>query len=327
MAAVARLQDAPPLFSLGRGGYSEQLVSGFTALLVGEQFFTSWQAGCDLRLPGRSLLKPWQYLATSGTMQSESDLLGIASHSGQAQHIAAIEAKMRRLNITDDQLVCSQCWPYDSSSPAALMPEQRQKKKSLFHFCSGKHLSLIAYCLAERLNPASYQQRDHPVQVKIRTRLEAETGAQLPVVTDSCGLPNYCLTACEQLSIWRQLATATDPASQVMVDLWRRAPLWTGGVGRLDTELMTCGEGRILAKEGADGLVVLQGVGDPAHVNCTLYVKVNHGLIKSHLALAIFGALKAHRSVLPLGFRAVADYLEAHFSEYLSVGQDCQPLA
>jgi arylformamidase len=77
-------------------------------------------------------------------------------------------------------------------------------------------------------------------------------------VCDGCQLPTPLLSLEELAELYRQLAQA--PAGSAEATVFRGMcsyPDWVGGPGRADTELMRANPGRLLAKEGADGLLAI----------------------------------------------------------------------
>lgn len=316
------LMAAPALFTLEREGFTEQVISGYFKFVAHEHEHTNLPSPTDLRLPSRSLLKPWQFLALKSELTQPEHLLGIASHSGQQVHLDALRSMIAREDEDFAQhLVCPACSPYDMSSEnrANLIPTD---KKRLHHFCSGKHLNMLKVSRQNGWPLESYHELAHPAQLKIRAYLREHLNEDSIFVTDSCGLPNAVLTLDQILVLYRDLVQSKAQNKRVLVDTWRRAPVWTGGFGRLDTELMECSEGRMIAKEGADGLIVLQGCGDPAHEKVSLIVKSGHGLNSQHLAPIIYSVLMANHKCLPSGFKRALAYLDKNLSSYCSAGHN-----
>ncbi len=203
----------------------------------------------DLVTTLRSAAKPLQaipLLTLPGAAELElaDDELAIccASHPGGPRHSALAASVLALSGYLPDDLVCG---------PAGDPPSP------LKHGCSGNHAAIL---LAASLLDApleGYHLASHPVQRHILQIIREMSGADsVLIATDGCGIPTFGLTL-------RQMARAF--ARLVSPDgAWRRIPQamaahpdLIGPTDRIDVCIMQATGGRIAAKGGAEGLIVL----------------------------------------------------------------------
>jgi L-asparaginase II len=118
-----------------------------------------------------------------------------------------------------------------------------------------------------------YLEPEHPLQVAIREHLrevlQLDQEEPFPVAVDGCSAPTYALPL-EALA--RGYAALADPEataldrerSQALLklrDAMGGYPEWVAGPGRFTTELIRATGGRILGKEGAEGVYALANRG------------------------------------------------------------------
>ena len=118
----------------------------------------------------RSAIKPLQALALveSGAADrfalGEQELaLACASHSGEPEHVARVQAWLARLGLDGAALECGAHPPLHAPSAQRLADEGRSPER-VHNNCSGKHAGMIT--LARHLGApiAGYSRADHPVQ-------------------------------------------------------------------------------------------------------------------------------------------------------------------
>jgi arylformamidase len=91
------------------------------------------------------------------------------------------------------------------------------------------------------------------------------------------------LTTIEMARLYGRLAAGPDGSRPALVrDAMMARPEWIGGPGRIDTRLMQANPGRVIAKEGAEGLLAI-GIVDGG---IGVLVKTSAGYLPSMAALA-----------------------------------------
>lgn len=226
----------------------------------------------------RSAVKPFQALALieSGAAErfavSDAELaLACASHGGEPEHIALVEAWLGRLGLSEKDLACGPHAPLHGPAAAALIREG-QKPRPAHNNCSGKHTGMLAAALAMGAPTAGYERPDHPVQRHVAAALAALAGLErLPKPgIDGCSLPNHPLPLQGLARAAARLAdpSGLDPSRAAALDRVARAmvahPRLVAGTGRCCTAVMAAAP-NVVAKTGAEGIYLAavrgQGLG------------------------------------------------------------------
>ena len=317
-----QLRDSPPLFSLLRNGVPEISVHGVAALTLRDG--TSNSKHLEIELVGRSLMKPFQALALDFHGDSPwavaDGVLVVASHSGQEQHEKALLALANRLEVDLEGLKCPKAYPMDSDRTCQMKAHAKEAQR-IYHPCSGKHLAMMAAARWQSCPDFTYLNDKHPVQIRVREWIEFHARGKCRWVTDSCGLPAAVLTIASQLNLWRSLAEDKSKSAQELKKVWISNPFLAGGKGRLDSEIMAAFPGELLAKEGADGLLVVQWLG-PTCFDSVL-VKLASGYQSKYLALALASTIKGNQHLAPQ-WEKLSGYLNSRFNEWVPEDQDLQ---
>lgn len=262
-----------PLFSLERGGHEEVCVYGELVVLGADgQVEQRWGESGSL-VPARSLLKPLQFLA-GGHVQPSAESSERAVLAERAVLPERLVAALGSISATEEQLAALEGWyvgdPLESSLilPAALPLDVHARAARLgtpgsrrCHPCFSKHMAVLAACRARGWPLSGYGDPAHPFTRELRQLLAGWLGreaASFQLVVDGCQLPTPLLRLEELAELYRQLAVA--PAGSPEAAVFRAMcshPDWVGGPGRMDTELMRANPGRLIAKEGADGLLAI----------------------------------------------------------------------
>lgn len=238
------------------------------------------RAGSDVTFgdPGagsfwRSALKPFQALAVveDGVMQAfgldREDLAVIcASHGGTPDHVDRVERILEAIGQAPGDLHCGPHSPYDAESADALKCSGRLPGRQ-HNNCSGKHASMLALARHHDWATGGYWRYDHPVQARVRTLLLdwIDTDPeQLQWATDGCGVPTPSLPLAEMALAYARLAdrgTEAGSPPAAVVDAMTSHPELTSSPGREPLSVMQATGGRLLAKEGAEGVLCIAGIG------------------------------------------------------------------
>jgi arylformamidase len=255
-----------PLFSLSRGSHEEVCVFGELVYASGSgRVHRSAEAGA--RFPARSLLKPFQFLAT-GLRAREGDLpveriaaLGsISATTAQVEALRRWHSAEGRSEALIEHLCLPGAWPLCQQSRQHALAAGTGPA-AVYHPCFSKHLAILAACRAHGWRLDGYTEASHPYHQRLLAVLEpllGRAGEPLEFVTDGCQLGTPLLEALELARLYRELASA--PEASELGQLGRAMadhPEWIGGPERVDTLLMQRNPGRLIAKEGADGLLAI----------------------------------------------------------------------
>ncbi len=132
--------------------------------------------------------------------------------------------------------------------------------------CSGKHAGMLATCVLNGWDTATYREPDHPLQVAIRETFEELTGEPVvAVATDGCGAPLLSCSLTGLARAFRTLALAQEGPEWRVAEAIRRHPEWVSGTARDERTLLTAVPGAIgkagAGAAGADGGGVAAGRG------------------------------------------------------------------
>jgi L-asparaginase II len=245
------------LLDVTRSGLVESHHRGSLVLLDAEGAVAVTAGDPDQPMLPRSSLKPLQAIAMveCGFPGRDGALaLAAASHDGEDVHMAGARSILAAAGLEESAL---QCPPDLPSGREAMLAHVRAGDGPLriCHNCSGKHAAMLATCVANGWDVASYRDAGHPLQVAVRAGIEAASGDSIMATgVDGCGAPAHAISL---IGLARAFAAITRAADQTPAGLVRDAmrahPRLIGGTGRVVTEL-TAGVDGLLCKDGAEGV-------------------------------------------------------------------------
>ena len=185
-----------------------------------------------------------------------------ASHNGEPYHIDAVRDILAKIGATVDDLHCGAHAP--SYSPAArALAAAGEPPTALHNNCSGKHAGILALALQLGAPFEGYLELEHPAQREILAlceRVSDDTFGADKLAVDGCGIPTYATSLRKAARSFARLASLTglDPADAAALARVRAAmvaePDYVAGTKRFDTDVMRAGNGRIVAKIGAEAV-------------------------------------------------------------------------
>ena len=217
----------------------------------------------------RSAIKPLQALplVETGAMDAyglgDRELaLACASHTGEAMHVDAVTAWLRRLDLDATDLECGAQLPLNSEASRGLLASGEAATR-VHNNCSGKHTGFLTVARRIDCPTKGYIRYEHPVQQRVLGVLEQMTGMDLgatPRGIDGCGIP---VIAVPLGNIALAMARLADPADQP--DRRQEAapriraamaahPELVGGTDRFDTMIMRVTGDTAIVKVGAQGV-------------------------------------------------------------------------
>lgn len=250
-----------PLFSLERGGHEEVCVHGELVVLAADGSVEQRWGESGSQLPARSLLKPFQFLAgghaRAGSVLTERAVAALGSISASTEQLAALES-WYAADPLQSLLILPAALPLDVRERAARLGTHGSRR---CHPCFSKHMAVLEACRARGWPLSGYGEPAHPFTRELCQLLAHWLGrdaTSVQLLRDGCQLVTPLLRLEELAELYRQLATApAGSPERAVFDGMSAHPDWVGGPGRMDTELMRANPGRLIAKEGADGLLAI----------------------------------------------------------------------
>ena len=299
--ATGRDVEWEPLVDFRRMDVSENTIHGAIAWAHGTEIVHSF--GGNVLVYGRSMMKPlmmktFQEALSSEGLSSEQLAISCSSHNGDTEHVAAAQSL-----LSESEWGLMQC-PLDV--PLIQFGRQVRRPRRWFHTCSGEHAAMLKALRRMGINRAGYTLPSSPwfpMYLDVLRRMMGDLDWEPQrVAKDGCGLPTVSNTVDELAVMFAGLAREKD-------DDWiwgamNSHPDLIGGFNRLDSTCLKAGEGRILAKEGADGLLGLSVIHPDWPEGLGIVIKIAHGWNSQatwYVARAVMGVLGIHlRNPYPL---------------------------
>jgi L-asparaginase II len=230
----------------------------------------SWGEIEDLVFP-RSALKPMLaiHLVESGASDryglNDAELsLACSSHQGEKIHQDLVAAWLTRLGLGEAHLACGAVLPEHTESAHELLASGQQGCR-IHHNCSGKHTGFLTTAMHLEMPLDDYHLIRHPLQqlsFDILSDLADTDLRQYPMGIDGCGLPAPTMPL---LQLAHATARFANPAGlsydrkQAVYRLHEaitNEPLYVAGTGSVVSELNKTTRGAVLAKTGAEGILI-----------------------------------------------------------------------
>ncbi|MCO4771407.1 MAG: asparaginase [Deltaproteobacteria bacterium] len=278
-----------PLVDYRRNGVSETTIHGAVAWASGGKIIHSF--GGNVLCYGRSMMKPVTMKIFAEELTDlfswEQKAISLASHNGDTEHVAAAQSI-----LTEGEWGLMQT-PLDV--PLVQFGRQVRRARRWFHCCSGEHAAILRGLRLRGINRAGYTLPQHPFFAAYLDVLRGYLGEDwqpVRVARDGCGLPTVSNTVDELAHLYAALAATRD--EDWIWEAMVRHPDLIGGFNRLDSTILKAGEGKVIAKEGADGLLGLSIVHDDYPDGLGVVIKIAHGWNPQatwYIARAVLGVL------------------------------------
>jgi L-asparaginase II len=214
-----------------------------------------WAVGdVESQVLPRSCNKPIQAL---GMVRAGLDLhgellaLACASHSGEPFHLDAVRKILAGAGLDETALQTPPDYPLDDDAREEYL-RAGAARSSLAMNCSGKHAAMLATCVVNGWDTASYLDPGHPLQVTVAHTFAELTGEPVETTAvDGCGAPLLSTSLTGLARAFRALATATAGPEKRIADAVRTHPEYTSGTRRDEAQLLRAVPGSI-GKAGAE---------------------------------------------------------------------------
>ena len=241
-----------PLIDYRRNGVSENTIHGAISWFSGSKNIHSF--GGNVLCYGRSMMKPFYIKVFAKELAAVTNVkqkaISVASHNGTAQHVDAAQSLLKE---SEWGLMLT---PLDT--PLVQFGRQVRRPRRWFNNSSGHHAAILLACRLKGWNRAGYTLPSHPVfqeYMKIVKNYLGENFTPLKIARDGDGLPTVAMTVNELAKCYAGLAK--NRREDWIWESMCEEPDLVGGYNRLDTTIMKSCKGKVIAKEGADGLLGL----------------------------------------------------------------------
>ncbi|MFC4787257.1 asparaginase [Nocardioides sp. MAHUQ-72] len=214
-----------------------------------------WGVGAtEVPILPRSCNKPVQALAM---VRLGLDLpphllaLSCASHSGEDFHVAGARQILDSVGLDETALQTPADYPLDDATRDELIRSGGEKSPILMN-CSGKHSAMLATCVVNGWDIATYRDPEHPLQRAIAATFAELTGEPVAVTAvDGCGAPLLSTSLVGLGRAFRALAVAEGGPERRVADAIRQHPSYVSGSQRDERALLEAIPGAI-GKAGAE---------------------------------------------------------------------------
>ena len=244
----------PVVAEIVRSGFVEGHHYGSVVALAADGSI-AWSVGdvTGAILP-RSCNKPVQALAMVRLgLDLPPDLLALAcaSHSGEQMHLDGARRILHGAGLSEADLQTPPDFPLDDVAKEAVLAAGGTRTPIAMN-CSGKHSAMLATCVLNGWDTATYLGPAHPLQVAIAETFAELTGEEIEVsATDGCGAPLLSTSLVGLARAFAAIATATDGPEARIAAAIRTHPELVSGSRRDERTLLTAMPGSI-GKAGAE---------------------------------------------------------------------------
>ncbi len=261
-----------PILEVTRGRIVESVHFGAVAVVDSGGRLLAWLGDPKTITFLRSSAKPFQalpFIEKGGDqtfhLTSKEVAIICGSHDGTDEHVEVVKGIQAKVGVQESDLLCG-THPLSHLPTMEAMLARRELPTPNRHNCSGKHTGMLAAARMRGLPIADYVSPVHPVQKTILETLAEICSVpveQVEMGIDGCSVPNFAVPLynaalgfarlCDPRGLQVERATACRRITQSMM----ANPIMVGGPGRFDTRLMEACSGRVVAKGGAEGYMLL----------------------------------------------------------------------
>ena len=214
-----------------------------------------WSVGdAESQIFPRSCNKPVQAVAMlRAGLDLDGELLALAaaSHSGETFHLEGVRRILDGAGLDESALQTPPDYPIDDAARDEYIRAGGVKAPITMN-CSGKHAAMLATCVVNGWDTATYLQPDHPLQVVIAETFAELTGEPVKMAAvDGCGAPLLSTSLVGLARAFRTLSVATEGPERRVADAYRTHPEYASGSRRDEARLLRAVPGAI-GKAGAE---------------------------------------------------------------------------
>ncbi len=311
--------SAVPLAAYSRNGHTEGVFYGHAVVIDPDgSIVNSWGSTTQEFYPRSSnKIAQASAMAQAGlSLPQHLQALTAASHSGEAIHLDGVREILESANLTPSALQTPAEYPLDPIERDACIARGEDQSPISMN-CSGKHAGMLATCVINGWDIATYLAPEHPLQVAMKTKLEVMTGEPIAFEgVDGCGAPVHALTLPGLARLAQSAVTARQGSPErIVADAMRAHPEYVGGIRRDVTYFMSRVPG-LLAKDGAFGVYTasfddgramalkIEGGSEQgrnaAMAGLLMYMGVCESVVETYSAQPVLGGGKVVGSIHPI---------------------------
>ncbi|WP_425575566.1 asparaginase [Streptomyces gobitricini] len=283
-AAVYRGGD--PIAEVVRSGFTESFHRGSVAVTDSAGTLIARVGDAVSPVFPRSAIKPVLAVAMlrAGWKPAGDAELAVAaaSHRGEPAHVERVERILADAGLDGDALRCPPDFPMDPAAARAIVAAGGEARR-VYMTCSGKHAAMLATCVANGWDTATYMEPGHPLQKLATSVIEELTGETVAATgVDGCGVPVLAVGLTGLALAMSRLVEASEGTEErAVADAMRAHPHLVEGTDQTDARAMRAVPG-LLVKFGAEGLHLLAAPGAGA-----VAVKVDDGASRASMPVAL----------------------------------------
>jgi L-asparaginase II len=251
VGADAAYEQFKPVAVTTRSGFDESVHFGAVVALDRDGSVAAFVGGIELPIFGRSVIKPMQADAMCRTglrLPLRQLAIACSSHDGSPLHTGIVREILNDAGLGIEALQNTPSLPSGAAAFSAHAASGSSPSAVLMN-CSGKHAAMVATCIANEWDLATYLNPGHPLQRLISSRIEELAGPVVGVGVDGCGAPAPVLPLVGLARGLRTLALTRSDVWQAMTTF----PDLVGGPTRHVSRIMRLVP-ELMAKDGAEGV-------------------------------------------------------------------------
>ncbi|TXS25785.1 asparaginase [Streptomyces sp. gb1(2016)] len=247
----------PVLAEVVRSGFTEGHHRGSLVLLAADGSVEFALGDPAAPVFPRSSNKPMQaaaILRAGLDLSGERLALAAASHSGEGFHLELVRTMLAEHGLKPDDLRTPPDLPLDPVEAEAYLAAGGVREPLTMN-CSGKHAAMLAVCVRNGWDTATYLDPSHPLQRLVGEVVAEAAGEPVAAIgTDGCGAPLMAIGLVGLARAFRAFVLAEPGSAERRVaDAMRAHPEYVAGTRRPDTWLMREVPGT-LSKMGAEAV-------------------------------------------------------------------------
>ncbi|MFJ3941506.1 asparaginase [Streptomyces parvus] len=250
--------SAPPVLAeVVRSGFTEGHHRGALVLLAADGSVERAIGDPAAPVFPRSSNKPMQaaaILRAGLDLSGERLALAAASHSGEPFHLDLARRMLAEHGLGPADLQTPPDLPLDPVEAETYLAAGNVRERITMN-CSGKHAAMLAVCVRNGWDTATYLDPGHPLQQLVGQVVAEAAGEPVAAVgTDGCGAPLMAIGLTGLARAFRSFVLAEPGSAERRVaDAMRAHPEYVAGTRRPDTWLMREVPGT-LSKMGAEAV-------------------------------------------------------------------------